>query len=358
MKHIITVLLLAFVLFTASGVSAAKEDIDLEKTLCSMTLEEKVGQLFLARCPETDAVGDVSRYHLGGYLLFGRDFEGQTPDSLRQTLSAYQAAASIPLLIAVDEEGGDVCRVSSQRAFRLTRFQSPRNLYAQGGMERVLREESEKAWLLHSLGINVNMAPVCDISTRSGAFMYRRSLGQSPETTGQFVAGAIREMAAFQVGAVMKHFPGYGNNADTHVGIAVDSRSLQELETNDLQPFFAGIEAGGNAILVSHNIVEAIDAEYPASLSPEMHRYLRLAMGFDGVVITDDLSMDAIAQQYGSGEAAVLAVLAGNDLLCSTDYPTQYEAVLQACRDGRIGESAIDESVLRILQWKQSLELF
>ena len=359
MKHIITVLLLAFVLFTASGVSAAaKEDIDLEKTLCSMTLEEKVGQLFLARCPETDAVEDVSRYHLGGYLLFGRDFEGQPPDSLRQTLNTYQAAASIPLLIAVDEEGGDVCRVSSQRAFRLTRFQSPRNLYAQGGMERVLQEEAEKAWLLHSLGINVNMAPVCDISTRSGAFMYRRSLGQSPETTGQFVAGAIREMAAFQVAAVMKHFPGYGNNADTHVGIAVDSRSLQELETNDLQPFFAGIEAGGNAILVSHNIVEAIDAESPASLSPEMHRYLRLAMGFDGVVITDDLSMDAIARQYGSGEAAVLAVLAGNDLLCSTDYPTQYEAVLQACRDGRIGESAIDESVLRILQWKQSLELF
>ena len=89
MKHLITVLLLAFVLFTGSAVSAAaKEDIDLEKTLCSMTLEEKVGQLFLGRCPETDAVGDVSRYHLGGYLLFGRDFEGQTPDSLRQTLSA------------------------------------------------------------------------------------------------------------------------------------------------------------------------------------------------------------------------------------------------------------------------------
>lgn len=355
MKHIITVLLLAFVLFTASA--AAKEDIDLKEIISSMTLEEKVGQLFLARCPETDAVEDVSRYHLGGYLLFGRDFEGQTPDSLRQTLNSYQAEASIPLLIAVDEEGGDVCRVSSQRAFRLSRFQSPRNLYAQGGMERVLREESEKAWLLHSLGINVNMAPVCDISTRSGAFMYRRSLGQSPEITAEFVAGAIREMEAFQVGAVMKHFPGYGNNADTHVGIAVDNRSLGELETNDLQPFFAGIEAGGNAILVSHNIVQAIDAEFPASLSPEMHRYLRLAMDFDGVIITDDLSMDAIARQYGSGEAAVLAVLAGNDLLCSTDYRTQYEAVLNACREGRISESAIDQSVLRILQWKHLMEL-
>lgn len=355
MKHIITVLLLAFVLFTASA--AAKEDIDLKEIISSMTLEEKVGQLFLARCPETDAVEDVSRYHLGGYLLFGRDFEGQTPDSLRQTLNSYQAAASIPLLIAVDEEGGDVCRVSSQRAFRLSRFQSPRNLYAQGGMERVLREESEKAWLLHSLGINVNMAPVCDISTRSGAFMYRRSLGQSPEITAEFVAGAIREMEAFQVGAVMKHFPGYGNNADTHVGIAVDNRSLGELETNDLQPFFAGIEAGGNAILVSHNIVQAIDAEFPASLSPEMHRYLRLAMDFDGVIITDDLSMDAIAEPYGSGEAAVLAVLAGNDLLCSTDYRTQYEAVLNACREGRISESAIDQSVLRILQWKHLMEL-
>ncbi|MGM9604147.1 MAG: glycoside hydrolase family 3 N-terminal domain-containing protein, partial [Faecousia sp.] len=288
----------------------------IEELLASMTLEEKVGQIFLARCPETDGAGEVSRLHLGGLLLFSRDFDGQTPDSMGQKVLSYQEAARIPLLIAVDEEGGTVTRVSSHRSFRAQSFSSPRQLYQQGGMELVLQTEAEKAQLLASLGINVNLAPVCDISTERSAFMFSRSLGQSPEVTGEFAAGAIQTMAKYGVGAVMKHFPGYGNNADTHVGIAVDRRNLEDLEKADLQPFFAGIEAGGGAILVSHTVVEAIDPEFPASLSPELHRYLRLAMDFDGVILTDDLSMDAISQRYGAGEAAVLAVLAGNDLLC------------------------------------------
>ena len=109
----------------------------MEQLLQDMTTEEKVGQLFLARCPETNAESDISTYHLGGYILFGRDFENQTPDTLRQTLEAYQDAASIPLLIAVDEEGGTVCRVSSNRAFRSSRFPSPRDAYADGGLERI-----------------------------------------------------------------------------------------------------------------------------------------------------------------------------------------------------------------------------
>lgn len=323
----------------------------------SMTLEEKVGQLFLARCPETDGAGEAARFHLGGFLLFGRDFENQTPDSVRRAIDSYQEAAKIPLLIAVDEEGGTVCRVSCYRAFRNERFASPRQLYSQGGMELVLSAETEKARLLNSLGINVNMAPVCDITTQSSAFMYQRSLGQSPQIVGEYVAGAIARMAQEGVGAVMKHFPGYGNNTDTHTGIAVDRRSLTELESTDLQPFFSGIQAGGGAILVSHTIVEAIDGNNPASLSPELHRYLRLAMGFDGVIMTDDLFMDAIADQYGVGEAAVLAVLAGNDLLCSTEYAAQYEAVLEACKTGRISQEILDEAVCRVLRWKKGLNL-
>lgn len=226
-----------------------------------------------------------------------------------------------------------------------------------GGMELVLETEREKAQLLGGLGINVNLAPVCDISTQSGAFMYRRSLGQSTEITGQFVAGAIETMQSQGVAAVMKHFPGYGNNADTHVGIATDTRSLESLERSDLQPFFGGIAAGGNAILVSHNIVTALDADAPASLSQAVHRYLRLAMGFDGVIMTDDLSMEAITQRYGAGEAAVLAVLAGNDLLCSTDYETQYRAVLDACADGRISEDTLNQAAGNVLRWKQAMGL-
>ena len=326
-----------------------------EVLLHRLSLEQKVGQMFLARCPESGAAEAVAQYGLGGLLLFGRDFAGETPGTMRTKIQGYQAAATLPLLIAVDEEGGTVTRVSSYTAFRSSPFASPRELYSQGGMDAVLSAEAEKAQLLAGLGINVNMAPVCDIATEPGAFMYKRSLGQSPEITGQFVSGAVRTMQEQGVAAVMKHFPGYGNNADTHVGIARDSRSLSELESRDTQPFYDGIAAGGGAILVSHNIVEALDAQNPASLSPAMHRYLRLAMGFDGVIITDDLSMDAIAKQYGVGEAAVLAVLAGNDLLCSTEYRTQYSAVLDACRSGRIPEETVNQAVYHVLTWKQSM---
>lgn len=337
--------------------TAPSPAVTAEAVLEAMTTEEMVGQLFLARCPTENALEDIETYHLGGYILFARDFQGEDPESLREKLTGFQAAAAVPLLIAVDEEGGTVCRVSKFAAFRGEKFPSPRKLYASGGLALVLETEAEKARLLASLGINVNMAPVCDVTTDPDAFMYSRSLGQSPEITGSFAAEACRIMADNRVGCVLKHFPGYGNNADTHVGIAVDDRSLAELESCDLVPFRAGIEAGCGAILVSHTFVNCLDPENPATLSPAVHAYLRENMGFSGVIVTDDLAMEAITDLYGSGEAAVLAVLAGNDLLCATDYQTQYDAVLEAVRTGRIPEATLRGAVLRVLRWKESLGL-
>lgn len=334
------------------------EPIDpMQMLLDSMTAEEKVGQLFLARCPAENSAEAITQYHLGGYILFGQDFEGQTPDSLRQTLAAYQAVSPIPLLIAVDEEGGTVCRISRFPAFRDSRFPSPRESYARGGMEQVLSTETEKMRLLKELGINVNMGPVCDISTEKGAFMYQRSLGQSPEEICRFVASTVNIMDNHRIGSVLKHFPGYGNNADTHTGIARDERTLEELKTCDLIPFAAGMEAGCDAVLVSHTIVTAFDERLPASLSPAVHEYIRNQMGFAGVLITDDLVMQAITDTYGAEEAAVLAVLAGNDLLCSTEYAVQYRAVLEAVESGRIPAEQLNAAVMRILVWKQELGL-
>ena len=325
--------------------------------LSAMTVEEKVGQLFLARCPAEGALDDIIQYHLGGYILFGRDFDNETPDTLKEKLAAYQFASPIPLLIAVDEEGGTVCRVSNHRAFRSSRFPSPRESYNAGGMEQVLSAETEKAALLSDLGINVNMGPVCDIATDAGAFLYGRSLGQSPEETGRFVSSTVQIYSNHTLGSVLKHFPGYGSNGDSHTDIITDNRSLEELERVDLLPFATGISAGADAILVSHNIVTAMDAEAPASLSPAVHAYLRNAMGFEGVIVTDDLVMEAITKAYGPEEAAVLAVLAGNDLLCSSEYTLQYPAVLEAVQAGRISMEQLDESVMRILQWKRELGL-
>jgi len=325
--------------------------------LNDMSLEERVGQLFLVRCDDASALEHIETCHLGGFVLFGQDFEGQTPDSFREKIRAYQSAAKIPMLIAVDEEGGSVTRVSKYPAFREKRFSSPRQLYKQGGMERLLSQESEKCALLTSLGINVNLGPVCDISTDSGAFLYDRSLGQNAATTSDFVANVVTLMDSWQLGSCLKHFPGYGNNTDTHTGMARDSRSLAELEGKDLLPFAAGICSGADAVLISHTIVECFDPETPASLSPAVHDYLRETMGFEGVIVTDDLVMQAITDAYGAGEAAVLAVLAGNDLLCSTEYVTQYEAVLAAVLDGRIDIDTLNNAVRRVLQWKINLGL-
>lgn len=325
--------------------------------LAGMSEEEKAGQLFLARCDDAKAIQDIDQFHLGGFVLFGVDFDGQNPDSMRQKLSTYQATAKIPLLLAVDEEGGTVTRVSRYPAFRDAKFPSPRDAYDAGGLAQALAVEEEKCQLLSSLGLNVNLAPVCDISTDPNAFMYKRSLGQSPGDTGAFVSMTVELMRANRVGSALKHFPGYGNNADTHVGIARDSRSLEALEEYDLIPFTAGIQAGCGAILVSHTIVEALDDELPASLSPAVHDYLRNRMGFGGVILTDDLVMEAITKQYGAGEAAVMAVLAGNDLLCSTDYATQYEAVLGAVEDGRISTEILDRAVRNVLEWKVQIGL-
>lgn len=186
--------------------------------------------------------------------------------------------------------------------------------------------------------------------------MYDRSLGQSPEVTGEFVSSAVAIMAEYRLGSVLKHFPGYGNNTDTHTGIATDSRALEALE-DGLRPFAAGIEAGCGAVLVSHTIVTCLDDTLPASLSPGVHRCLREEMGFDGVIVTDDLVMQAITDRYGEGEAAVLAVLAGNDLLCVTNYALQYQAVMEAVESGRIPIDTLRAAVRRVLQWKYDLGL-
>lgn len=328
-----------------------------ELLMDAMTVEEKVGQIFLARFPGETAAQDAAQYHLGGFILFAQDFENRTPEDVQAMIAACQESVQIPMLMAVDEEGGIVTRISNYPAFRWEPFPSPRELFGQGGMDLALSVETEKAILLSSLGLNVNMGPVCDITTAPRAFMYQRSLGQDAETTAEFAAECVRRMEQYGVGSVLKHFPGYGANGDTHTGRAVDKRSLPELEAMDLVPFMEGVHAGPAAIMMSHNTVLALDEQMPVSLSPAAHTYLRDTLGFEGVIVTDELSMGAVSGVFDSSEAAVLAVLAGNDLLCATDYATQYEAVLGAVQDGRIELWQLDEAVCRVLRWKQQLGL-
>ena len=331
----------------------------LEKFLDSMTLAEKVGQLFFVRCPAENAAEDVSTYHLGGYILFGRDTKDKTANELIQAIQSYQDAAAVPLLIGVDEEGGTVVRVSSNPHLRSEKFASPQRLYSLGGMERIVADAREKDVLLDALGFNVNLAPVADVSTNPNDFIYPRAFGQDAPATADYVSAVTAQMTADGMGSVLKHFPGYGNNEDTHTGIAVDERPYEDFVNSDFLPFSAGFKSGGamTAVLVSHNIVECMDGELPASLSPNVHRILREELGFDGVVMTDDLAMEAVSAYAGDGAVAVMALEAGNDLVLTTDYRTQIPKVIEAVKNGTLSEEAIDTACRRVLRWKQALGL-
>ena len=355
---------------SSAAVSPAEPDISLpgepesepepdalQVLLDRMTLSEKVGQLFFVRCPAENAVEDVKTYHLGGYLLFGRDFKDRTANDVVQTIAAYQDAAAIPLLIGVDEEGGTVVRVSSNPHLRASKFRSPQALFADGGLDAIRRDTGEKDRLLSALGINVNFAPVADVSTSSSDFIHGRAFGQDAAATAEYVRAVVDVINGDGVGSVLKHFPGYGNNADTHTGIAVDRRPMETFETSDLLPFRLGdSDAGKTAVLVSHNIVECMDPNLPASLSPAVHDLLR-ELGFDGVAMTDDLAMDAVAAYAADGAVAVMAIQAGNDMVVTTDYRTQIPKVIEAVENGTLNEAAIDTACRRVLAWKQALGL-
>ena len=323
----------------------------------NLPLEAQVAQMFFARCPDVDAAALAAEYDIGGYILFGRDFEGQTPDSVTATIQSYQDAAATPMLIGVDEEGGTVVRVSANPAFRAEKFRSPQALYNEGGFDLITSDTMEKDELLSSIGVNVNFAPVCDVSTDPNDFMNARSFGKDAAQTSEYVRTVVGQMAADGIGMVLKHFPGYGNNIDTHTGIATDERPIETFRESDFLPFAAGIEAGAQSVLVSHNIVTCMDSELPASLSPAVHDILRDELGFEGVIMTDDLIMEAITDYTGGENAAVLAVQAGNDMLVSSDFVTQYNAVLAAVQDGTINEDRIRESAIRVIRWKMDLGL-
>ena len=322
-----------------------------EDRLVRMTLEEKVGQLFWARVPSNHQIEDLQSYHFGGYLLFGRDFQGQTLEDIKALTSRYQATSKIPLLIGSDEEGGTVTRISS---ILDTPFQAPMTLYHQGGLEAVLSDTRQKAEVLKSVGINAGLFPVADLARDQSAFIYDRTIGQDAQTTASYVGQVVTELQKNKVGSTLKHFPGYGDNGDSHTAIIQDNRSLDELRQADFLPFQAGIDAGADSVLVSHNILTKIDT-VPSSISPKINEILRKELNFKGVIMTDDLDMAGLADFVNQDEAAFQVILAGNDLILGSSYQTQIPYLLKKVSSGELIEDRIDESVRRILSWKYDL---
>lgn len=330
-------------------------DIDLK--ISRMTVEEKVGQLFYVNCRGNDMSDAINKYHIGGVLLFGVDFDGKTKEEVNADINAMQSNAKIPLIIGTDEEGGTVVRASDNPKLRESAYLSPSDTFNNGGWSAVEDDAYDKAEFLLSLGVNVNMAPVCDITSDSDSFMYYRSFSSDANDTSRFVETVVKASKEKKLGTVLKHFPGYGDNGDTHYSDATDSRTFSELQNNDFLPFQAGIAAGADSILVSHITVNSIDSGNHASLSEPVHEVIRDKLKFDGVVMTDDLDMFAVDALDIYEPLSVVAFKAGNDFLCCGDIESEYNALLTAVQNGEITTDRLDESVKRILIWKRNLDI-
>lgn len=338
--------------------------------LKTMSNEEKIGQLLvMSYTNQSSALNAIQNYNLGGVLFFESAFTGKTITQVQNMTSELQSKSKIPLLLPVDEEGGRVVRISSNTnlvAEELSKYPElfftnvnsknawrlASDLYAASGnnFDLIIKEEQVRNNVLKKLGLNFNFAPVVDIANPP-AYISDRSFGQSAELTGEYAKQVVTAGLGSGVSHSLKHFPGYGNNSDTHSSGSIDETSLEELKNTHLVPFIAGINAGAESVMVSHNTVAALDKEYPASLSEKVHNLLFNELGFTGLSITDDLSMSAVGNNYE--KQYLKAFQAGNHiLLCSSSYVTAYTEILTALNAGTITQKELDKRVFKVLAWK------
>ncbi len=314
----------------------------------TLSLDEKIGQIFLVRVPEKNKISDLEKYKFGGYLLFQRDFDNKTKKEVVDMVDDFQNASKIPLIVATDEEGGKVSRISGNTNLVASSFKSPSELYKEGGMEAIKKDTINKNEVLENLGINVNLAPVVDVSNDPDSYMYERTIKEDTKITSSYAKTVIDASKGSKVSYTLKHFPGYGDNADTHETSATDNRTYSKIMEDDIPPFRAGIKAGAETVLFGHTTVPAMDKDNPSSLSASTHNVLRNELGFTGITVTDDLDMGAIKDE----NAVIKAIKAGNDLLIVTDYNSSIKKVKDAINNGTLSEEIVDKMAFRVLAWK------
>lgn len=352
--------------------------------LAEMTLREKVGQLFLVRPDALDPAlsqqtiddADVSgvtevsetmaafleEYPVGGVVLFGKNITDEV--QLRGLIAGLQQSSPVPLLIGIDEEGGVVARLANSPGFDLPQYESAAAVGAQG-TDAVRAMSAKIGTYLAGYGINLDFAPVADVNTNpDNPVIGTRAFSSDPQEAADCVNAAVEGFSRAGVLCCLKHFPGHGDTAgDSHDGTVYTEKTMEELRACEFLPFEAGIRAGAPLVMVGHiaapNAVEGEESDLPATFSRVLITdVLRDELGFAGVVLTDSLAMGAITETYTPGEAAVLALQAGADLLLMPAGLAQaYDGVLAAVEDGRLTEECIDESVARILALKQQAGL-
>ena len=338
-----------------------------ESILSSMTLEEKVYQLFVTAPEELPGVSGavtvaddallsaLEQYPVGGLILFGANLIDRQQTA--ELISGAQSASRLGLFIGVDEEGGTVSRLGSKSAMGTTAFPDMRQIGDTGDVTRAYEVGLTVGRDISALGFNVDFAPVADVdSNPANPVIGTRSFSSDPQTASQMVAACVAGFLDSGVLCTLKHFPGHGDTAtDSHYGSAQVNKSLDELRQCELLPFAAGISAGAPMVMVGHiSLPELTGSDVPATLSYEIvTQLLRNELGFDGPVITDALNMSAVSERYSADRAAVLAINAGCDLLLMPYSLTDAaDGVLAAIDSGEISPERLDESVLRILEAK------
>ncbi|WP_405195019.1 glycoside hydrolase family 3 protein [Streptomyces anulatus] len=359
-------------------------DRRLRRIIAGMSLEEKVGQLFVMRVyghSATDpdqadidanlkevgvrtAAELISTYHVGGIIYFTWAHNTRDPHQIADLSNGLQRAAlagrsRLPLLVSTDQEHGIVCRVGEPA----TLLPGAMALGAGGSRSDTRRA----AWIagaeLAALGVNQNYAPDADVNVNpANPVIGVRSFGSDPAAVAALVAEQVKGYQGAGIASTAKHFPGHGDTStDSHTGLPVINHTRAQWEELDAPPFRAAIRARIDSIMTAHIVVPALDpSEDPATLSrPILTGILREELGYDGVVVTDSLGMEGVRTKYGDDRVPVLALLAGVDqLLNPPNLSVAWNAVLEAVRGGEISEARVDESILRILRLKSRLGLF
>ena len=334
-----------------------------------MTKEQMVGQMIInVASSASQAAGDASSYHIGGVYFTGDCFDGLTKDEIRSVVTNVRTASSVSPILAVREEGSSRTDRNSVTTHALVEesFDSPRNTYESGGLDAVKLMEDQKAAFLQDLGFNLNLAPVVDLATENHHIMYSRSLCGDAQVTSEYAEYVVKNNQAKGVSVALKHFPGYGTINDPvdlsdPTFIAVDERDADTLRNSDYQPFKAGASAGARFIMISNVVVQNIDPNHTAALSPALHNELRKNVGFTGLIITDvlDNTDRSIYNQYADGrDPFVAAVIAGNDLILAKDAGAAYNAILAAVNDGvTIPMDYLKQACTRIIAYKYAAGL-
>lgn len=326
--------------------------------LAGMTVEQRVAQLvmvgFVGPALTANLRQAFSSYRFGAVVLDDGNHNGADPDQVRRLVADIRGAESPGPgpIVTTNQEGGTVC-------FAAAGLPCPPGQREEGANRdtaRVDTDTSEMARGLRGLDLNSGLAPDADVWNGSSPFMGDRSFGTDPARVSELVRAAVDADHAQHVVAVAKHFPGHGAAGDSHLFLPTVKHDAATLHSVDLPPFQAAIQAGVDMVMVAHLLVPAIDPDLPTSLSPRAMTLLRQELGYQGIIITDDLMMGAIVQHYTAPQAAVMALQAGADMIMlagSVELAEQAVGkVLEALQAGRLSQAQIDRSVRRVLALK------